>query len=140
MTAALAAKSGSRGEIHDWYCQGLMGCSARIRSTEDGEIGLASPALVISAASSGPLQRDSGTPVAAGSWQASATTAARSSALIRRGRPDRGRSVSPSRPRAANRPRHLRTVSTLTCRSAAIRALARPRAAASTICARSQSR
>ena len=101
---------------------------------------LASPALVISAASSGPLQRASGTPVAAGSWQASATTAARSSALIRRGRPDRGRSLSPSSPRAANRPRHLRTVSTLTCRSAAIRALARPRAAASTICARSQSR
>ena len=68
------------------------------------------------------------------------TTAARSSALIRRGRPDRGKSVSPSSPRAANRPRHLRTVSTLTCRSAAMRALARPRAAASTICARSQSR
>ena len=32
--------------------------------------------------------------------------------------------------------RHSRTVSTLTCRSAAMRALARPRAAASTICAR----
>ncbi len=96
--------------------------------------------LASSAASSGPLQRDSGTPVAAGSWQASATTAARSSALIRRGRPHRGRSLSPSSPRAANRPRHLRTVSTLTCRSAAMRALARPRAAASTICARSQSR
>jgi hypothetical protein len=43
-----------------------MGCSARIRRTEDGEIGLASPAFVISAASSGPLQRASGTPVAAG--------------------------------------------------------------------------
>ena len=93
-----------------------------------------------SASSSGPVQRDSGTPVAAGSWQASATTAARVSSLIRRGRPDRGRSASPSRPRAANRPRHLRTVSALTCRSAAIRALSRPRAAASTICARSRSR
>jgi hypothetical protein len=46
----------------------------------------------------------------------------------------------PSSLRAENRPRHLRTVSTLMRRSAAIRALARPRAAASTICARSQSR
>src|SRR5215472_5702384 len=140
MTVALAAKSGSRGEIQDWYCQGLMGCSAKIRKTEEGEICRASPALVNSAASSGPLQRASGTPVAAGSWQASAITAARSSALIRCGRPDRGRSLSPSRPRAANRPRHLRTVSTLMCRSAAMRALARPHAAASTICARRQSR
>ena len=100
----------------------------------------AGPALVISASSSGPVQRDSGTPVAAGSWQASATTAARVSSLIRRGRPERGRSASPSRPRPANRPRHLRTVSTVIRRSAAIRALSRPRAAASTICARSRSR
>ena len=140
MTDALAAKSGSRGEIHDWYCQGLTGCSARIRSTEDTDSSPPAPALVTSASSSGPVQRDSGTPVAAGSWQASATTAARVSSLIRRGRPQRGRSVSPSRPRPANRPRHLRTVSTVICRSAAIRALSRPRAAASTIWARSRSR
>jgi hypothetical protein len=104
MTDALAAKSGSRGEIHDWYCQGLTGCSARIRSTDDTESWRPSPALVISASSSGPVQRDSGTPVAAGSWQASAMTAARVSSLIRRGRPERGRSASPSRPRPANRP------------------------------------
>jgi hypothetical protein len=91
MTLALAAKSGSRGKIQDWYCQGLIGCSARIRKMEDGEICAASPVLASSAASSGPVQRDSGTPVAAGSWQASATTAARSSALIRRrGRPAAG--------------------------------------------------
>jgi hypothetical protein len=133
-------KSGSRGEIHDWYCQGLTGCPARIRSTEDTESWHPGPALMTSASSSGPVQRDSGTPVAAGSWQASATTAARVSSLIRRGRPRRGRSASPSRPRPANRPRHLRTVSTVICRSAAIRALSRPRAAASTICARSRSR
>ncbi len=107
---------------------------------EDAETGPVRPRLASSAASSGPLHRDSGTPVAAGSWQARATTAARSAAVIRRGRPDRGKSFRPSRPRAANRPRHLRTVSTAMCRSAAIRALARPRAAASTICARSQSR
>ena len=42
---ALAAKSGSRGEIHDWYCQGLTGCSARIRSTDDTESWQSSPAL-----------------------------------------------------------------------------------------------
>src|SRR6266536_4166605 len=95
-----------------------MGCSARIRKTDDAETGPVRPRLASSAASSGPVQRDSGTPVAAGNWQASATTAARSSSLIRRGRPERGRSLSPSRPRAATR----------------------PRAAASTICARSQSR
>jgi len=140
MTVALAAKSGSRGKIQDWYCQGLTGFSAKIRKMEDGEIGQARPWAASSAASSGPVHRDSGTPVAAGSWQASATTAARSSALIRRGRPHRGKSLSPASPRAANRPRHLRTVSTLTPRPAAIWALARPRAAASTICARSQSR
>ena len=101
---------------------------------------LTRPCAVSSAASSGPVQRDSGTPVAAGSWQASATTAARSASVIRRGRPDRGSSSSPASPRPANRPRHLRTVSTLTPRPAAIRALPRPRAAASTICARSRSR
>ena len=50
-------------------------------------MGLASPRAASSAVSSGPVHRPSGTPVAAGSWQASATTAARSAALIRRGRP-----------------------------------------------------
>ena len=103
-------------------------------------MGPASPWAASSAASSGPVHRDSGTPVAAGSWQASATTAARSAALICRGRPDLGRSLSPSSPRPANRPRQLRAVSTLMPRSAAMRALSRPRAAASTICARSRSR
>jgi hypothetical protein len=133
ITAAFAAKSGARGEIQDWYCQGLTGCPARIRSTEDAESFSSGAARVTSASSSGPVHRDSGTPVAAGSWQASATTAARVSSLIRRGRPDRGRSASPSKPRPANRPRHLRAVSTVIRRSAAIRALSRPRAAASTI-------
>jgi hypothetical protein len=140
ITAALAAQSGSRGEIQDWYCQGLTGCSAKIRSTEDADSLQSVPAQVSSASSSGPIQRDSGPPVAAGNWQASATTAARVSSLIRRGRPERGRSLSPPRPRAANWPRHLRTVSTVIRRSAAIRALPRPQAAASTIWARSRSR
>src|SRR5690349_8391494 len=103
-------------------------------------MGLASPRAASSAASSGPVHRPSGTPVAAGSWQASATTAARSAALICLGRPGRGRSRSPSSPRAANRPGHLRTVSALMPSPAAIRALGCPRAAASTICPRSRSR
>ena len=68
---------------------GLDRCSARIRSTEDTDRSSAVPARVSSASSSGPVQRDSGTPVAAGSWHASATTAARVSSLIRRGRPGR---------------------------------------------------
>ena len=56
-------------------------------------------------------------------------------------RPPRpGRSASPSSPRTANRRRHLRAVSWLMPRSRAIRALPRPRAAVSTICARSRFR
>jgi hypothetical protein len=35
--AAFAAKSGARGEIQDWYCQCLTGCSAKIRSTKDAD-------------------------------------------------------------------------------------------------------
>lgn len=56
------------------------------------------------------------------------------------GRPERAASFSPSRPRAANRPRHLRTVFTLTARSRAMAPLLRPSAAASTIRARSTAR
>jgi hypothetical protein len=54
-------------QIHDWYCHGPAGCSARIRSTDDAGMGLASPRAASSAASSGPVQCASGTPVAAGS-------------------------------------------------------------------------
>jgi len=61
---ALASKSGA-GVDPGPYCQGLTGCSAKIRSTEDTDIWPAVPGLVISAASSGPVQRASGTPVAA---------------------------------------------------------------------------
>ena len=82
------------------------------------------PRAASPAASSGQLQRASGTPVTAGSWQASAQTSARSSSLIRRGRPVRGRSDRPSNPRAVNRPRHLRTVSQVMPRRRAIAALA----------------
>jgi hypothetical protein len=40
---------GRAGEIHDWCCQGLTGCPARIRSTDDTERWRPSPALMISA-------------------------------------------------------------------------------------------
>ena len=79
----------------------------------EAEISAVRPRLASPAASSGQLHRASGTPVAAGSWQASAQTSARSSALIRRGAPARGRSASPGSPRAANRARHLRAVSSV---------------------------
>jgi hypothetical protein len=59
---ALAAKSGSRGKSQDWYRQGLMGCSAMIRDTEEGEITLTRAWATSSAASSGALQLDSSTP------------------------------------------------------------------------------
>ena len=35
--AALAAKSGSRMEIHDWYCHGLSASSASQRRTVGGD-------------------------------------------------------------------------------------------------------
>jgi hypothetical protein len=92
-----------------------------------------------SRASSGQLHRDSGTPVPAGSAHASAITSARSAAVNTGGRPLRGASFSPASLAAANRRRHLRTVSTCTPTLAAIAALVLPAAAASTICARRRS-
>jgi hypothetical protein len=93
-----------------------------------------------SRASSGQLHLDNGAPDSAGSAHANATASARSAAVNTRGRPLRGASFSPDRPPAANRRRHLRTVSGHTPISIAIAALLRPAAAASTILARSRSR
>ena len=93
-----------------------------------------------SRARSGPLHRASGTPDSAGSAHASAITSARSAAVKDGGRPLRGASFSPASRPSANRRRHLRTVSVHTHSTAAITALARPAAAASTIAARSRSR
>ena len=76
----------------------------------------------------------------AGSWQASAFTSITWTGVNVGGRPLRARSTSPSSPSAANRPRHLRTVSTVTAHRRAIAALDKPRAASSTIRARSLSR
>jgi len=72
--------------------------------------------------------------------QASALTCATCTGVKLRGRPDRGRSSSPGRRYAANRLRHLRTVSTAIASSAAIAMFERRCAAASTIRARTTSR
>jgi hypothetical protein len=93
-----------------------------------------------SRARSGQLHFDSGTPDSAGSAQASATASARSAAVNTGGRPLRGASFSPASRPAANRRRHLRTVSVHTPSCLAITALFLPAAAASTIWARSRSR
>jgi len=59
-------------------------------------------------------------------------TRSTSSSLIDRGFPGRGSSCSPSKPRRANRPRHLPTVEPVQPNSAAISVLDRPSAAAKT--------
>ena len=72
--AALTAKSGSRGKIHDRCCQGLRTSSASQRRTVDAETASTIPRATASTASSGALHRDSGAPDSAGSSQASALT------------------------------------------------------------------
>ncbi len=137
--AALTAKSGSRAEIHERCCHGLSASPASHRRTVDAEAATwHRPAS--SRASSGQLHRDSGTPVSAGSAHASATASARAAPVNTGGRPLRRASCRPASRPAANRRRHLRTVSVHTPSSPAIPALALPSAAASTICARSRSR
>jgi hypothetical protein len=131
-----AAKFGSRTEIHDRYCHGLMASAVSIRRTVEADMVSAIPAEITSVASSGPLHFDSGTPEVAGSEQANALTSARCSAVNVGGRPLRGRSLSPSIPSTVNRPRQVRTVSSVTFSRAAIVALGRPRAARRTMRAR----
>jgi hypothetical protein len=84
-----------------------------------------------------PRQRP---PSLGGNAHASATASARSAAVNTGGRPLRRASFSPASRPAANRRRHLRTVSVHTPNSTAIAALVLPAAAASTILARSRSR
>ena len=71
-TVALAAKLGSRGKIHEWCCQGLIGSSASQRHSVVVEMSVTSPLASSSVRSSGRLQRDSGTPRVRGSSQATA--------------------------------------------------------------------
>ena len=91
-------------------------------------------------ASSAVLQRESGTSRSTGSEHAHTVTRARSAGVYTGGRPDRGASPRPLRPFAANRARHLRTVSTQPPSSAAIAAFEAPSAASTTINARALSR
>jgi hypothetical protein len=103
------------------------------RAAVEALIASTTPAVTASSANSAPDHRDSGTPVVAGSSHANALTCACCTALNRGGRPHRFRSARPFIPSAANRPRHLRTVSTPTRRRRAITALAGPLAASNTI-------
>lgn len=71
------------------------------------------------------------------SWRSQRRTVdAETVSVTPRGRPLRLRSARAGRPPSANRPRQVRTVSTCTPTSAAIRALDLPRLAMSTICDR----
>jgi len=134
--AAFRAKSGSRGKIHDRCCHGLIASAANQRRTVEPDSVAVMPRVTASSARSVLDQRDSGTPCSAGNEQARAFTSALTVAANTGGRPERARSVRPSRPWAANLPRHVRTVSTCRPRSRAIWALCWPSAAASTIQAR----
>nr|WP_171075316.1 hypothetical protein [Nonomuraea basaltis] len=87
-------------KIHDWCCHGLSAFWARMRRTVEAEIAAARPRATASRASSPLLQRDNGTPVSAGNWQASAVICARCSEVIRGGRPKRCRSVRLATPRS----------------------------------------
>ncbi len=134
--AALAAKSGSRGKIHDRCCQGLRASWTSQRRTVDAETASTMPRATASTASSGALHRDSGTPVSAGSSQASALTVTTATGGKARGRPVRGRSFNPARPSSKNRLRHLDTSCTATSSRSAITVFSSPSAASSTIFAR----
>ncbi len=82
-----------------------------MRCTVRGLMALTWPPLTRRSASSEALHSVTpASPVRSGLVQAVAITAHRSSAVIRRGRPERGASSSAVMPRAATRPAHLRTV------------------------------
>jgi hypothetical protein len=67
----------------------LIAASVSQRRTVDGEIAAVIPRVTASAASSALLQRDKGVPLSAGRVQASAVTQACSTAVNRRGLPER---------------------------------------------------
>jgi hypothetical protein len=61
----LAAKSGSRAEIHEWCCQGLRASSFSHRPTVEAET-LTRVCSLTWRAMSGTLQRTNGAPLVAG--------------------------------------------------------------------------
>src|SRR6266542_928582 len=72
--AALASKSGSRGNIQERKVQGRMASSASHRQIVDSEMLAAMPRLITSSRMSGTNRRDSGTSRVAGSSPAIALT------------------------------------------------------------------
>ena len=73
-TAALAAKSGSRGKIQERCRQGLIASWFSQRHSVETETSLTRPVVMTSSRSSARLHRPSGTPRTAGSSQAIALT------------------------------------------------------------------
>ncbi len=92
-------------KIQDRYCQGLSASSRSQRRTVDAETVSVIPRVISSAASSGQDHCDSGTPVSAGNWQASAVASAICTGVKWAGRPERLRSARAGSPPCANRPR-----------------------------------
>jgi hypothetical protein len=136
MPAARVAKSGTRGKIHDWWYQGRIASLVSHRRTVEAEMSSTTPLSTASSARSAWLKRDRGTLRVAGSSQAIALTWACCARVNLGGRPGRSRSRNPASPAAAKRPRQVRTVSSQTPTRSAIAVLGQPRAASSTIVAR----
>ena len=134
--AAFAAKSGSRGKIHDRYRHGLIASACNQRRTVDDEIAATRPSRTAWPASSAELHLDNGTRRCSGGSHAIALMPATTSDPNRRGRPDRGRSARPAIPSSQNRFRHRDTTSTQTPTRAAMSTFCMPSAASSTIRAR----
>jgi hypothetical protein len=85
----LTANRGSRGKIHDRYCQGLIASSNNQRRTVEADTDPTSPSVTARAANSAELHRDNGTSRCAGGSHAIALTSATTSGANDRGRPVR---------------------------------------------------
>jgi hypothetical protein len=118
----------------------LIASSESQRQTDAPESSQTIPRATAARAISLVEKRDSGSPLAAGSSQASAFTSARTSGGKAGGLPRRGRSSSPVSPSSWKRLRHIDTTSRRVFSRAAISSLRSPWAAKSTICARTTSR
>ena len=124
------------GKIHIRWHQGRMASLAKVRQTVAAEMKATMPRRTSSRASSVQLQRESGTPVVAGSSHARTFTSATTWAPNVLGRPGRSWSFSPSRPCSQNRLRQRWTTWVLVPTRSAISLLAIPSAAKSTTLAR----
>src|SRR6266545_5667299 len=94
-TAALAAKSGSRGKIQERCRQGFSASSSSQRQIVETETSLTRPVVMTSSRSSARLQRPSGTARTAGSSQAIALTSMTTA---------EGEAARPARPLAIPQP------------------------------------